>query len=407
MEKVKFGLIGRTLKHSYSKIIHEKFGEYSYELYELEPHELESFARSGIKGFNVTIPYKKDIMQYLDQIDDFAMSVGAVNTVVNKGGKLFGYNTDFKGMLYMLERVELNLDGKNVLILGSGGTSFTAQAVARYCNASSVTVVSRSGEINYQNCYDFVDTQIIINTTPVGMFPNAFDMPVDLDKFVRLEGVVDAIYNPSLTMLAYKAKERGLKYTTGLPMLVAQAKYAMEYFLDTNCDESIIEEIIEEISRETQNIVLIGMPSCGKSTIGKMVAEKLGRDFIDTDAVIEQRENRSIPQIFECDGEGYFRRIESQVLKDVCKNSSKVISTGGGVVKIKDNEFALKCNSLVVYIDRNENLLVSDGRPLSKDKDAIKKLYNERKDLYNKIADKKVENNGDILSAVNGVLNCL
>ena len=407
MEQGRYGLIGRTLKHSYSKIIHEKFGEYSYDLFELEPNQLESFSQSGLNGFNVTIPYKKDIIKYLDEIDDFAKRVGAVNTVVNRKGKLYGYNTDFKGMLYMLKRANITLTGKNVLILGSGGTSNTALAVANYCKAKGVFVVSRKGDINYDNCYDIKDINVIINTTPVGMYPNAYNTPIDIDRFLSLEGVVDAIYNPSTTMLAYNAKKRGLKYTTGLPMLVAQAKYAMEYFLDKVYDDGIIESIIGEILSETQNLVFIGMPSSGKSTIGKMVAEKLGREFVDTDALIEQRENRSIPQIFESDGEEYFRKVESQVIGEVCKQSNKVIATGGGAVKRQENEYAIKCNSVVVYIDRDIDLLISDGRPLSKDKDTIKRLYNERKDLYNKIADEKVENNGDIDSAVNGVLNCL
>ena len=407
MEQKKFGLIGRTLKHSYSKIIHDKFGEYDYRLYEIEPEQLNSFSKGDLNGFNVTIPYKKDIMPYLDQIDEFAKSVGAVNTVVKKGGKLYGYNTDFNGMLYMLDMAGINLNDKNVMILGSGGTSNTAIAVAKYCKAKSVVVVSRSGKVNYNNCYDLVDTQIIINTTPVGMYPNVDGAPVDISKFPRLVGVADAIYNPSLTMLTYKAKESGLKYTNGLPMLVAQAKYAMEHFIDNKCDDSIIQKIIDEINLQTLNVVLIGMPSCGKSSIGRAVAEKLNREFIDTDSVIEQRVGKSIPQIFNEHGEEYFRRLETQVIKDVCIESGKVIATGGGVVKKSENEFFIKCNSKVIYIDRNVELLVTDGRPLSKDKDTIKRLYNERKDLYNKIADIVVENNGDISCAINGVLNCL
>ena len=407
MEQKKIGLIGRTLKHSYSKIIHDKFGEYDYRLYEIEPEQLNSFSKGDLNGFNVTIPYKKDIMPYLDQIDEFAKSVGAVNTVVKKCGKLYGYNTDFNGMLYMLDMAGINLNDKNVMILGSGGTSNTAIAVAKYCKAKSVVVVSRSGKVNYNNCYDLVDTQIIINTTPVGMYPNIDGAPVDISKFPRLVGVADAIYNPSLTMLTYKAKESGLKYTNGLPMLVAQAKYAMEHFIDNKCDDSIIQKIIDEINLQTLNVVLIGMPSCGKSSIGRAVAEKLNREFIDTDSVIEQRVGKSIPQIFNEHGEEYFRRLETQVIKDVCIESGKVIATGGGVVKKSENEFFIKCNSKVIYIDRNVELLVTDGRPLSKDKSAIKRLYNERKDLYNKIADIVVENNGDISCAINGVLNCL
>lgn len=407
MESKKFGLIGRTLKHSYSKIIHQKLGEYPYELYELEPNELKDFVCSDMQGFNVTIPYKKDVMQYLDSIDEHAKSIGAVNTVVKKDGKILGYNTDFKGMLYMLNRAGISLKDRSVLILGSGGTSNTSLSVASFSGAKKITVVSRSGKINYQNCYDLKDTEVIINTTPVGMYPNTDDAPVDISRFEKLIGVVDAIYNPELTRLLMDAKEKGLKYTSGLPMLVAQAKYASELFLGTEIADSEIERIINLIRKDTENVVLIGMPGSGKSTIGEILSKELGREFIDTDLEIVKRENRTIAEIFARDGEKYFRKVESQVLKDVGKLSGKIIATGGGVVKDKKNYFSIKCNGKIFYIDRPVKDLSTIDRPLSKDQQTLINMYEERKGLYEYFADYSIKNDSDILDAVKGVLDNL
>ena len=251
----KFALIGKTLKHSYSKIIHELLGKYSYELVEVAPERLSSFVSSGeYDGYNVTIPYKKDIIAYLDDIDEFAGLIGAVNTVVVRNGKKKGYNTDFSGMVFALNRAGIVVKDKSVLILGSGGTSNTARAVANYLGAKSVKVVSRTGEINYLNCYEQSDTNIIINTTPVGMYPNNYERVLDLSRFPFLDGVLDVVYNPFLTELLFQAKELGIKYSGGLPMLVAQAKYAMELFLDKKCSNDIIERVLEKISKTTKNI---------------------------------------------------------------------------------------------------------------------------------------------------------
>ncbi len=401
----RFGLIGRTLKHSYSKPIHNKLGDYGYELVEIEPEELKSFTESAsFNGYNVTIPYKKDIIPYLDSVSSEALAIGAVNTVVKRAGKLYGYNTDFKGMIYMLDRAGISVNDKVVMILGTGGTSNTATAVCKHLNAKKIVIVSRSGKVNYDNCYDIKDIEIIINTTPVGMFPNTDKSPVDLSRFDNLCGVVDVIYNPSTTKLLYQAKELGVPNTNGLAMLVAQAKYAMEHFTSTTVSDSVIEKVILEMQRQMENIVLIGMPSSGKSSIGKRVAEALGREFIDIDAEIERAENKSIPQIFAEHGEEYFRKIEKQITQKLCALSSKVISTGGGVVKDRDNLFSLKQNGKVVLITRDIEKLVSEGRPLSKDKESIKRLYKERKDLYNLFADIIVANDGELDQAVKGVI---
>ncbi len=405
MGKREFGLIGKTLGHSYSKIIHSKLGDYSYGLVELSPEKLQSFVQSKkLSGYNVTIPYKKDIIQYLDCLSSDAKKIGAVNTVVNKGGVLYGYNTDVLGMKYMLKRSGISVENRSVMILGSGGTSNTALAVCKDLGAKDITIVSRTGEVNYQNCYAQKDVEIIINTTPVGMFPNTNASPVDLAKFNNLLGVADVIYNPACTKLIHQAKQLKIKATNGLSMLVAQAKYAMELFLDEKEDDSVIEKVITELQREMQNVVLIGMPSCGKSSIGEQVASLLNREFIDVDKEIEKQENKPIYQIFKQNGEDYFRKIEKEITLKVGSLSGKVIATGGGVVKDKDNLFSLKQNGKVILITRDIDKLISDGRPLSKDKESIKKLYQERKDLYQAFADGKVENDGEIDSAVKGVI---
>ncbi len=405
MSKLQFGLIGKTLKHSYSKIIHEKFAKYGYDLIELENEQLSDFAKTNaLNGYNVTIPYKKDIMPYLDEISKEALDIGAVNTVVNKDGKAYGYNTDFKGMIYMLDRAKISVKDKSVMILGTGGTSNTAVAVCKYLSASKIYVVSRAGEINYQNCYDYKGVEIIINTTPVGMYPNTNASPINLKRFTKLIGVVDVIYNPAKTKLLFEAQELKLLNTNGLPMLVAQAKYAMDYFLSQTSDDCLIERVLAEMQKEMQNIVLIGMPSSGKSSVGKVVASKLNREFIDIDLEIEKAENMSISQIFEQKGEEYFRKIEKEITLKVCSESSKVISTGGGVVKDLDNLFSLKQNGKVILITRDIDKLVCDGRPLSKDKQTIKELYEQRKDLYNLFADGVVVNDGELADAVQGVI---
>ncbi len=406
MSNKSFGLIGKTLKHSYSKIIHEKFGKYGYELFEVANGDLSGFVKNNsLDGFNVTIPYKKEIMPYLDEISKEALDIGAVNTVVKKNDKLYGYNTDFKGMIYMLSRADISLKDKSVMILGTGGTSNTAIAVCKHLGAKEIIVVSRSGEINYNNCYDFKEIDVIINTTPVGMFPDTNLCPIELSKFTKLDGVVDVIYNPYMTKLLYEAKRLKLKTTNGLPMLVAQAKYAMDYFLDGAFDDDIIEKVLRQMQGEMQNLVLIGMPSCGKSSIGERVAKILNRQFIDIDLEIEKQENKTIPQIFAEYGEEYFRKIEKQITQKTCSLSAKVISTGGGVVKDKDNLFALKQNGKVILITRDIEKLISDGRPLSKDKQSIKRLYDERKELYELFADQTVANDGELIDAVKGVIN--
>lgn len=404
----KFALIGKTLKHSYSKLIHKELGDYPYDLIEVKEEDLKDFALSKrFDGYNVTIPYKTDIIPYLDQLDGVAKEIGAVNTVVNANGKLIGYNTDFYGMQYMLASAGINLKDKIVMILGTGGTSKTATVVAKSLGAKQIVTVSRSGEINYQNCYDVNDVEVIINTTPVGMYPNNYEKPLDIKRFKNLEGVADVVYNPSLTLICNDAKEQGIKYVNGLKMLVAQAKFAYDKFFNTVADNDIIDKIYDKLSKENQNIVLVGMPGSGKSTVGREVAKRLNREFIDTDEEIVKRTGVDIPTLFKEKGEPYFRALESEVIKDVCKSVGKVISTGGGAVKDILNRYPMRSNGKIFCINRSIELLASDGRPLSKSKEDIEKLYEERKDKYLAFADVLIDNNGEIENAVKGVINSL
>ncbi len=405
----KFALIGKTLKHSYSKKIHPLLGDYVYDMIELEPESVKDFVLNNTyKGYNITIPYKKDVIPFLDEIDEGAKKIGAVNTVINEGGKKKGYNTDFYGMIYMLDRAKIIVKNKNVLILGSGGTSNTAQAVCEHLGAKKISVLSRSGEVNYSNYFEVAtDSEIIINTTPVGMYPNNYECKIDLDVFSNLSGVADTVYNPTITKLLYQAKKKGVPFTNGFPMLVAQAKFAKELFFNKKVDNGIIEEIIRALSKEIINVVLIGMPGSGKSTVGKAIAEKLGLEFIDTDEEIVKEDGRDISTIFKENGENYFRQLESQVIKKVGCYSGKVIATGGGVVKNIENYFPLKQNGVIFWIDREVGNLASDGRPLSKDSQTILKLYNERKELYKYFSDYIVDNNGDLLETVKGVIKNL
>lgn len=394
---IKYGLLGKTLKHSYSKIIHEFLGNNEYKLLGLEKDEFyELFESRTFSAVNVTIPYKVDAYNLCDIISDEAKLVGSVNTVVNKNGKLYGYNTDYFGFVYMLKRAGISLKDKKVLILGSGGTSLTAQAVCRGEGAKEYTVISRNGENNYNNLDLHKDADIIINTTPVGMYPDNGRTPVDLGVFDSLSGVVDVIYNPITTALVARAKELGIPCTTGLPMLVAQAVKAHEYFFDVSLEEKIIEDILYKCIEKTLNVVFVGMPGCGKSSVGKEYAKIKGRSFLDTDTFVEQC-GISIPDIFEKYGEQYFRDKETQGLQMLTALSEKVIATGGGAVLREDNVKLMKQNGIVVYLKRELSKLATDSRPLSRGgSDRIKQLYEMRKDLYENAADVVIETKEDI-----------
>ena len=401
---MKCGLLGRKLGHSYSPQIHNYLGTYSYDLFEKEPEEVADFIRNGdFTAINVTIPYKKDVIPYLDELSPTAKKMGSVNTVVRRpDGTLFGHNTDYFGFTSMVRRSGIPVAGKKALVLGSGGTSNTAVKALADLGAQ-VVIISRSGENNYENLDLHADASVIVNTTPVGMYPKTGAAPVDLKRFPQLEGVLDVIYNPARTQLLLDAEAMGLPHDNGLWMLVAQAKEAAEYFTGTKLDDSVIQAVHRKLSVQMQNIVLIGMPGSGKSTIGALLAKKLGRTLVDADAEIEQLAGKTIPEIFAQDGEDAFRNWETQVLAELGKRSGLVIATGGGCVTRQRNYPLLHQNGSIVWLRRDIQALPTDGRPLSQAND-LGVMYTKRKPLYEAFADFSADNNGTPDATVSAIL---
>lgn len=404
---MKCGLLGRKLGHSYSPQIHNLLGDYSYVLFEKEPEELENFLKNGdFSGLNVTIPYKKEVIPYLSELSPTAQKMGCVNTVLRKSdGTLYGHNTDYFGFTSLVRHAGLSIAGKKVLVLGSGGASNTAVAALKDLGASPV-VISRSGENNYGNLHLHRDAAAIVNATPVGMYPNTGVSPIDLALFPHLEGVLDVIYNPARTQLLLDAEKLGIPRENGLWMLVAQAKEAAEVFTGGKISDEVIEKIYRELSHQMKNIVLIGMPGCGKSTIGALLAEKLGRTLADADEKIISLAGKSIPEIFAQDGEPTFRDWETQALTELGKQSGLVIATGGGCVTQKRNYPLLHQNGYLVWLERDCSVLPTDGRPLSQAND-LGKMYAARKPLYEAFADIRVENAGTPEETVQKILDAL
>lgn len=396
-----YGLIGEKLGHSFSKSIHETLANYRYDLIELPKGEVESFLKKRkFRGINVTIPYKERVMPYLDFIDERAKNIGAVNTIVNQNGRLFGYNTDFAGFSYLLEQSGIDVRNKVVLIMGSGGTCKTVSAVLQSQYAGEILVASRTKSartISYEEALNRRDIQVVINASPKGMYPHNEEQPIDLTVFPQLCGVVDVIYNPLKTKLLQQAQALGVKHANGLLMLVAQAKLAVEYFLDEKISDKKIDQVYQDIQADIRNLVLIGMPSCGKSLLGKQLADRLNRKFVDIDAVISERTGMVIADIFEQKGEDYFRMLEHDLTAEFAKEKSLVIATGGGVIKNNDNILNLQQNGVLAFIDRPiDELLIGNGRPLSNSSDQIAKLYQERYLRYIEASDFTVLNDGEI-----------
>ena len=391
---MEYGLLGERLGHSFSPQIHRDLAGYDYQLLPTPPEAVEGlFARRAFQGLNVTIPYKRTVMPLCDEIDPRAAAIGAVNTVVNQNGRLTGYNTDIDGFLYMARRAGVDMAGKKVVILGSGGTSRTARAAAGELGAREIVTVSRHGEDNYQNLSRHADAQVLVNTTPVGMYPNWGQSPVSLESFPALEGVLDVVYNPLRTALLLQAEERGLPRSCGLPMLVAQAKRAAELFTGQNIDDSRAEAVLHGLRGQLTNIVLIGMPGCGKTTVGRALAGKLGRTFVDLDEEIVRRAGTSIPEIFAREGEAGFRERESALVREFGERTGLVVSTGGGVVTRRENYIPLKQNGLLLHLRRDPASLPTDGRPLSQ-ATAPEELWRRRAPLYAAFADGEIDNNG-------------
>ena len=388
-----YGLLGRKLGHSWSVPIHQALGCEDYRLIELEPEELGDFLRrEDIGGLNVTIPYKRDVMAFCDVIDEGAKAIGSVNTIVRREGKLYGYNTDIDGFLYMLRRARISLMGKKVVVLGSGGASLTAQAAARREGAREVVVVSRAGPDNYENLPQrHGDAEVLVNTTPVGMWPDMTGRPVDLFAFPDMEAVADVIYNPGRTGLLLQAKKGGLRRAGGLPMLVAQAKRAEELFFDKAIPDGETENIIAQLWRDRTNLVLVGMPGCGKTTVGRALARLSGKPFVDLDEEIVRRADKPIPEIFRTEGEEAFRALEAQALAEICAQSGQVIATGGGAVLRAENRDIMRRAGRVYFLRRALEELPTDGRPLSQ-KGSLEEMYRVRKPLYSAAADTVIDN---------------
>ena len=398
------GLLGRKLGHSYSPQIHRKLSSYPYDLFEKEPEELEAFLRSGnFSGINVTVPYKKAVIPFLDELSDTAARLGAVNTIVCRNGKLIGHNTDFFGFQTMLQASRLDVAGKKVLVLGSGGASNTAVAVLQDAGAD-VIVISRSGENHYGNLDKHADAAVIVNTTPVGMYPHVGDSPIDLGLFPKLEGVLDVVYNPARTQLLLDAESRGIIAMNGLLMLVAQAKEAAEWFSGASISDEKIVHIHQTLRSQMKNTVLIGMPGCGKSTLGRLLAERCGKGFVDADEKIVELAGKSIPEIFAEDGEEVFREWETKALAELGKQSGLVIATGGGCVTRERNYPLLHQNGVIYWVKREIAQLPTQGRPLSQ-RGKLEDMYAIRKPLYENFADHEIDNTTDLETALNAMIH--
>jgi len=407
---MRYGLIGEKLGHSFSKIIHEQLADYTYDLIPLTREELDVFLREKqFSALNVTIPYKETVIPYLDEVDAHAQKIGAVNTVVNRNGRLKGYNTDFYGFRYMLQNNGIDVKNKKALVLGKGGASKAVIAVLEELGAKEILTVyykENPETITYEECYlNHTDAEIIVNTTPVGMYPKADDCPIDLSRFSHLSGVADVVYNPLRTQLIVEAEKRNIPAAGGLEMLVAQAKYAVETFLDTEIDDARIAKINANLVKERSNLVLIGMSGGGKTVLGRKAAKKLGKTFVDSDEIIVERIGMPIADFFAKEGEPAFRKIESAVLHELSSQNNLVISTGGGIIKNSLNVEVLKRNGRIIWLKRDAELLQSgNGRPLAPDKAATLKLYEERLPLYTAAAEAIAENNGTAAEGLEAIL---
>lgn len=393
LQKERFGLLGKNLGHSFSKLIHTKITSDNFEFFDLNEDELDEFFKNkDFKGINVTMPYKKDVIKYLDDISLKAKKIGAINTIVNNKGKLKGYNTDYDGFLYNLKAHGIEVKDKKCLIFGKGATSKTVEVVLKYLGASEIVKLSRRFKPYFSDVEAYYDFEIIINATPVGMYPNneSYLKNINLDNFKNLYAIVDCVYNPLMTKILIYGKNKGLKFASGLDMLIGQGVRASELFLRKKHDISVIKSIKKDILEKRKNIALIGMPGSGKTSIGKILSQKLSRDFIDTDHIFEKKYG-DIEEFFKKYGEDGFRKKESAIIREVCKNNGLIIGCGGGVVEKYQNYYPLKENSLIVEIKRDIESLDIENRPLSK-KRGPREIYEMRKDMYEAFRDIEVKN---------------
>ena len=407
---MEYGLIGEKLSHSFSKEIHEKVAGYKYDLVELKKEELPDFLRTrNFKAINVTIPYKEIVIPYLDEIDESAKEVGAVNTIVNINGKLKGYNTDVDGFIYQLKHMEVDVSGEKVLILGTGGASKAVYAALKKLKAKEIIFVSSSHKphsISYEEVNNHLDASIIVNCTPIGMYPhNEDNLLINIDKFKNIKGVIDLIYNPIRTKLVVSSQFRGIKAEGGLYMLVGQAYKAMNIFNGFEYKKEDIDKTYQELLNKKTNIVIIGMPSSGKTSVSKELSKKLGIPYIDIDEEIVKEINMPIAELFEKEGEKSFRKLETNYISKIYKDTQYIISTGGGVIKNKDNIYMLKQNGTIYYINRSlDKLTPTSDRPLSNDYKKLEQLYNERRPFYLMYADQVIDNNHQVKDTVEEII---
>lgn len=404
-----YGLLGRKLGHSLSPQIHAHLCDYEYKLYPTEPENLdEFFSSTALKGYNITIPYKIEAFNRCDERSETAEKVGSVNTIIRRAdGTLYGDNTDYFGFLYMAKKCNCDFSGKKVLILGSGGASLTVYHVAHDEGAREIVVVSRTGENNYDNISRHYDADIIVNTTPVGMYPNNGERLIDLSKFTKCQKALDLIYNPARTVFLLDAQKLGIDCINGLYMLVAQALRAAEIFTGESIPLSRVDEVYNAIISEQKNIVLVGMPGCGKSTCAALLSEKTGRDCVDTDALVIEASGEKIPDIFAKYGEAEFRNRETEAVRSAGKGANKIIATGGGAILREENRIALRENSTVIFLKAPVDNLATDGRPLSKDAETLQKMLGQRLPLYIETADFTVEVDPDPEETVRRIIECV
>ncbi len=415
-----YGLLGRTLGHSYSPMIHGLLGDYEYRLFEVEPDDVRDFVLHGdFAGINVTIPYKETVMPLCDELSDAARAIGCVNTIVRReDGTLFGDNTDYYGFSQMIDYAGVQVEGRKALVLGAGGASKTVCAVLADRGASDIAVVSRNlAGAGFDTLEDHYDSDIVVNCTPVGMYPHCPESLVDLTPFTQvgetrkgyrdgLGAVLDVVYNPASTGILLQAEKLHVPHANGLAMLVAQAKRASELFRGVSIADDAMADVLERVASSMRNIVLVGMPGGGKSTVGAALAERLGRAFVDVDDHIPEVAGKTIPEIFAEEGEASFRRFETSVTGDICKRSGLVIACGGGVVTQPRNYDLLHQNGVIVLLRRPLDLLVSDGRPMRIGK-GVAALERERRRLYEAWADIAVDNTGTPEQTVELILEAL
>ncbi|PWM51120.1 MAG: shikimate kinase [Clostridiales bacterium] len=406
-ENFKMGLLGEKLGHSFSPLIHQKLADYEYKLYEVAKENLAEFITAkNFDGLNVTIPYKKDVLAFLDEIDPKAEAIGAINTIKNENGKLIGYNTDYDGFLYLLHKNGIDVCGKKAIVLGNGGAAAPVREVLKNEGASEIVTISRKVENNYENIAQHYDAEVIVNTTPVGMYPHNGESLLDLKYFTKAEAVVDIIYNPLRTRLVLEALELDITAVGGLDMLVGQAVRACEIWTGESIPLEVWDKTAAWLYKKQQNVVLIGMPGSGKSTQAKLLAEKLCRKCVEIDDLFKPAFGRTPAEIIPIEGEARFRELEHELVTEVGKKSGIVISTGGGVVTRAENYFPLKQNGIIIALERDITGLATEGRPISQSKD-LSELFKERKPLYDKFSDFKIMLAGEKAASLKMLLDVL